>query len=103
VKPDFSLVLATVITSLTNFMKPSSASEVDMMDVMGSGDAHEEVEDEKSLAKTATQNDEGDGGDEDDSSTCEAGVDHEGGLPKVLKMFQALRDSFDEKFKLIWA
>ncbi|KAK6440119.1 hypothetical protein LTR95_003663 [Oleoguttula sp. CCFEE 5521] len=42
---DFSLALATIITSLQNFMKIKEGTDVDMLDVMGSLDAREEAED----------------------------------------------------------
>nr|POF18005.1 putative helicase [Quercus suber] len=44
---DFSLVMATIITSLLNFMKLQEGTDIDMLDIMGSMDAHEEAEDEK--------------------------------------------------------
>lgn len=47
---DFSLVLATIITSLMNFMKMTEGSDMDMLDVMGGMDAHEEEEDDKVAA-----------------------------------------------------
>ena len=43
---DFSLVLATIITSLMNFMKLAPESGIDLMDVMGSGDTFEEAKDD---------------------------------------------------------
>lgn len=51
---DFSLVLATIITSLMNFMKLTEATDLDMLEVMGNMDAHEEAEDDK-VAATETQ------------------------------------------------
>ncbi|KJK62905.1 hypothetical protein P875_00034257 [Aspergillus parasiticus SU-1] len=39
---DFSLVLATIVTSLENFLKLSPNADPDLLDIMGSGDAHEE-------------------------------------------------------------
>ncbi|KAK4544752.1 hypothetical protein LTR36_004001 [Oleoguttula mirabilis] len=42
---DFSLVLATIITSLLNFMKLREGTDMDMLDVMGDLDAHDEAED----------------------------------------------------------
>ncbi|RMZ45908.1 hypothetical protein AFCA_001133 [Aspergillus flavus] len=39
---DFSLVLATIVTSLENFLKLSPNTDPDLLDIMGSGDAHEE-------------------------------------------------------------
>ncbi|CAK4000049.1 P-loop containing nucleoside triphosphate hydrolase [Lecanosticta acicola] len=47
---DFSLVLATIMTSLMNFMKLSEGSDMDMLDIMGRMDAHEEEEDDKIAA-----------------------------------------------------
>lgn len=44
---DFSLILATIITSLMNFMKLTPESDVDLLDVMGSGDVFEESKDDK--------------------------------------------------------
>ncbi|USW51870.1 Putative helicase, P-loop containing nucleoside triphosphate hydrolase [Septoria linicola] len=51
---DFSLVLATIITSLMNFMKLTEATDLDMLEVMGNMDAHEEAEDDK-IAATETE------------------------------------------------
>ncbi|KAK5110672.1 hypothetical protein LTR85_000754 [Meristemomyces frigidus] len=42
---DFSLVLATIITSLLNFMKLKEGTDMDMLDVMGDLDMHDEAED----------------------------------------------------------
>ncbi|KAI9827475.1 MAG: hypothetical protein M1832_004825 [Thelocarpon impressellum] len=42
---DFSLVLATIITSLSVFMKLSTGSELDMLDVIGSGEVAENAQD----------------------------------------------------------
>ncbi|GAB7364637.1 hypothetical protein MBLNU230_g5440t1 [Neophaeotheca triangularis] len=48
---DFSLVLATILTSLANFMKlKPGSSDLDMLEVMGNLDAHEEAEDDKQAA-----------------------------------------------------
>lgn len=47
---DFSLVLATIIASLMNFMKLKEGTDLDMLDIMGNLDAHEEAEDEKVAA-----------------------------------------------------
>jgi hypothetical protein len=52
---DFSLVLATIITSLMNFMKLTEATDLDMMEVMGNMDAHEEAEDDKVAATEDTE------------------------------------------------
>lgn len=42
---DFSLALATIITSLQNFMKLKEGTDADMLEVMGNLDAREEAED----------------------------------------------------------
>ncbi|EPS30640.1 hypothetical protein PDE_05592 [Penicillium oxalicum 114-2] len=44
---DFSLVLATIVTSLENFLKLTPDTDLDMLDVMGQGEAYElELDDE---------------------------------------------------------
>ena len=50
---DFSLVLATIITSLMNFMKLKPANDLDMLEIMGNLDAVEEAEDD-SIAASET-------------------------------------------------
>lgn len=50
---DFSLVLATIITSLMNFMKLKPANDMDMLEVMGNLDAVEEAEDDSVAASEA--------------------------------------------------
>ncbi|KAK5726136.1 hypothetical protein LTR17_013038 [Elasticomyces elasticus] len=47
---DFSLVLATIVTSLLNFMKLREGTDMDMLDVMGDLDAHDEAEDNEVAA-----------------------------------------------------
>lgn len=42
---DFSLVLATIIASLSVFMKLSSGTELDMLDVIGRGELTENTQD----------------------------------------------------------
>jgi hypothetical protein len=42
---DFSTVLATFIASLSVFMKLSSGTELDMLDIIGKGDALEDTQD----------------------------------------------------------
>ncbi|SMY22427.1 unnamed protein product [Zymoseptoria tritici ST99CH_1A5] len=54
---DFSMVLATIITSLLNFMKLADGTDMDMLDVMGNMDAHEEAEDDKVAAAEDTASD----------------------------------------------
>ncbi|EMC93796.1 hypothetical protein BAUCODRAFT_124551 [Baudoinia panamericana UAMH 10762] len=47
---DFSLVLATIITSLLNFLKLKEGTDMDMLDVMGDLDVHDEAEDNEVAA-----------------------------------------------------
>ncbi|CAJ2502285.1 Uu.00g096790.m01.CDS01 [Anthostomella pinea] len=74
---EFSLVLATVVTSLTNFIEPDGSMDDD------------------------------DSGPTDDSTTPEMVLpawEGEGAsLVDVLKAFTMLRDEFDEKFRKTWA
>ncbi|PLB45008.1 DEAD/DEAH box helicase [Aspergillus steynii IBT 23096] len=46
---DFSLVLATVVTSLENFLKFAPNTDTDMLDVQGSGDAYDEELDKRAM------------------------------------------------------
>lgn len=55
---DFSLVLATIITSLLNFLKLKEGTDMDMLDVLGDLDIHDEAEDnEAAAASEETQSD----------------------------------------------
>lgn len=49
---DFSLVLATIVTSLENFMKLSPGIDTDMLEAMGSGDAMDDEGDDRILEET---------------------------------------------------
>ncbi|KAK4988926.1 hypothetical protein LTR66_007187 [Elasticomyces elasticus] len=51
---DFSMVLATIITSLMTFMKLKPGTDMDMIDVMGNLDAYEEAEDDKAAVTETT-------------------------------------------------
>ena len=101
-------------------MKPSSASEADMTDLMGSGDTHEESEDDKlqveSSEKAGQQSDSlvpsnvwaplGTGVWADENDDMEERSDDDDmnmRLPKVLKAFQCLKEVFDGNFKQMWA
>ena len=46
VPPDFSLVLATIVASLANFLKLPE-SDISLEDLAGEGDEHENLEDDK--------------------------------------------------------
>ncbi|KAL3478688.1 hypothetical protein BJX99DRAFT_269117 [Aspergillus californicus] len=151
---DFSLVLATIITSLENFMKLSPGVDPDMLETMGGGDLlEEELEDKviraadaplklpipaargqpsapinrsvkvkKTLvAENWDDSSSGDGEDDEEHRTSEAGGDKESQSPKtmtssdtdadlkdqgllqVLKAFKMLQEEFNIKFKAIWA
>lgn len=83
-------MLATIVTSLSNFMKLTPESDLEMIELQGSGDAAEEAA----------------GGAGDDPTTVDdAGTppnDGEG-LMMVLKAFKMLQGDFNEKFKKMWA
>ncbi|KAF1994834.1 DEAD/DEAH box helicase [Amniculicola lignicola CBS 123094] len=46
---DFSMVLATIVTSLSNFMNLTAEGDLSLVDVRGEGDEHEESVDDKFL------------------------------------------------------
>ncbi|KAL5371040.1 hypothetical protein PMIN04_012697 [Paraphaeosphaeria minitans] len=112
---DFSLVLATIITALTNFIKPSSPSEADATDLKGSGDVHEESKDDN-MTIGSDDNAGQEGNDsastnvwapigvwDDEDDEVEGWDDVDMRLPKVLKAFLCLKGEFDGKFKQMWA
>ena len=47
---DFSLVLSTIIASLMNFMKLKEGTDMDMLDILGDLDVHEEADEDKVAA-----------------------------------------------------
>nr|KMM70159.1 DEAD/DEAH box helicase [Coccidioides posadasii RMSCC 3488] len=51
---DFSLVLATIVTSFENLLKLSPVVDADMLDVMGTGDANEEELDVETIQNEAS-------------------------------------------------
>jgi hypothetical protein len=53
---DFSLVLATIVTSFSNYMKLSSEQDVDLATVMGGGDAAEENKEERAMTPDPSGN-----------------------------------------------
>lgn len=46
---DFSLVLATIVTSFENFLKLAPNTDADMLDTIGSGDAYEDELDKRAM------------------------------------------------------
>lgn len=55
---DFSMVLATIVASLSNFLKLPD-SDLSMLDVMGEGDEHNNFEDDKIAAEIPAEKAEG--------------------------------------------
>jgi ATP-dependent RNA helicase DDX60 len=112
---DFSLILATIVTSLNNFVSPSRHHDdvSDMINLQGSGDSHENALADRNDggARTGDESesgpdDEDDGQDNDhDDATGVPAWDREdgGSLLKVLQTFQMLKEAFDGKFKAMWA
>ena len=94
---EFSLLMATVIASMKNFMRMKMDDEMDLEEVRGSGDAAEEMAGDK---------EDGDGveGQKGEMMPAWAGGEGDGkGMMKVLAAFEMLRKEFDEKFKVMWA
>lgn len=90
---DFSLILATIVASIKNFMGLAEGEE-DFENVRGSGDQADEMAGEKIA-----------GEDEDENEMPDvAWAKGEGGdLVKVLKALVMLKTEFDEKFRAMWA
>jgi hypothetical protein len=98
-------------------MKPDSAFEADTTDLRGSGDLHEESEDDKMIEseddKMIVESDDIGGQKgiqspssniwDDDDDEIEKWSDLDRRLPKVLKAFVCLKEDFDSKFKQMWA
>lgn len=139
---DFSLVVATIVTALKNYMNLAAS---DMLEVRGRGEAQEdELDDglvEEMLAaqarasaadaakdaapakrtakkKIADSWDEAADAEEEDDAEAEAAAEglqrltvggdafdmtEGGGLLKVLRAFEGLKRTFDEKFRATWA
>ena len=97
---DFSLVLATIITSLTNFIRPGQHESMDMIDIQGSGDSYENAQTE-----IGREDDDGsDNGAEDGEIAAPAWIGQgDQSLLKVLQAFEMLKHDFDSKFKAMWA
>ena len=94
---EFSLLMATVIASMKNFMRMKMDDEMDLEEVRGSGDAAEEMAGDK---------EDGDGVEGQKGEMMPAWAGGEGGgkgMMKVLAAFEMLRKEFDEKFKVMWA
>lgn len=97
---DFSLVLATIITSLTNFVKPGQNGDLDLIDIQGSGDSYE-----KAQADAGQEDSEDSENSAEDDGIAAPAWEGQGGqsLLKVLKAFHMLKCEFDTKFKAMWA
>lgn len=97
---DFSLVLATIVTSLTNFL--ACESDDDSFDVAGLGDMEDLDTDDETLVEMDSD-EESDWEDLSDDDT-EVNFDMNGdGLVKVLMGFEMLKATFDKKFRAMWA
>ncbi|KAH9882277.1 hypothetical protein J1614_001449 [Plenodomus biglobosus] len=103
------------LNALTNFIKPSSPSEADAINLKGSGDAHEESKDDNMIIES-DDNARQEGNDpastnvwapigvwDDEDDDLEGWDDVDMRLPKVLKAFLSLKGEFDGKFKQMWA
>jgi ATP-dependent RNA helicase DDX60 len=102
---DFSMVLATIVTSLKNFMLLKADDDL-MIDVQGSGDVAEELAGDNADANGVVNGESADDAKSDsesDFSTPSWGKDGGAGLLHVLKAFAMLQEEFNEKFKAIWA
>ena len=88
---DFSLILATIITSMKNFMGMKEDDALDFDEVRGSGDAAEELAGEKDAVEEKT-------------GPAPAWTHDDGkGMARVLTAFKMLKKEFDEKFRAMWA
>ncbi|TAQ87818.1 hypothetical protein B7494_g3841 [Chlorociboria aeruginascens] len=128
---DFSMVLATISTSLALYLGLGNDTDPEMLDVMGSGDAHENDVDEgiapptNTMAPTPTTQapttnkkekvvDDWNAGEdavvaEEEFKKSEGngmGVSDDEEYEKLMnvyKAFRKLKTEFDEKFRAIWA
>jgi hypothetical protein len=91
---DFSMILATIVASMKNFMGMKSDDDVDLDEVRGSGDVAEEL---------AGEADEGDDSGGEHTQRPAWAAESDQGMVKVLVAFEMLRKEFDEKFKAMWA
>lgn len=90
---DFSMVLATIITSLSNFMNLTSESDLDFADVRGEGDEEEERREDKFLpddsgyetASTASM-----------ATSKTGGAPPQQGLPIQIKKKKKVAESWDD-------
>ncbi|KAH0607394.1 uncharacterized protein H6S33_002428 [Morchella sextelata] len=100
---DFSLVLDTIITSLSNFI--ACVDDDDAADAAGLGDVEDFVVKKRSSDMNLEGDSSDDSGDEDYVDRFETmnlrKRDME--LVRVLRAFQLLKATFDEKFKAMWA
>lgn len=130
---DFSLVLATITTSLALYLGLGNASDPEMLDVMGSGDVAENDADEQVAAESIPEPavkttagpqapvirkkkvvDDWDAGEDalvaeedylkNEAETVGATDDEEyDKLMNVYRAFRKLQTEFNSKFRLIWA
>lgn len=116
---DFSMVLATIVTSLLNFMKVQPMDDAEMTNISGQGDVMEEGADDEEerdgprlnasekvkeeAAAGAFGEEEEDETDADGYTSSSSGSFQQEGLLDVLVAMQMLQAEFDRKFKAMWA
>lgn len=99
---DFSLILATIITSLANFV--DCVGDDDSLDVVGLGDVVEmDMDDPDPITIPTDLDTESDGGGSSEDEDEVAWAMDEDGLVNVLRAFELLKATFDEKFRVMWA
>lgn len=115
IPPDFSLVLATIVTSLSNFMKLTPDSDMDMIDLQGSGDKVEEAAGSDTDSDAESEHSGESSVEYDDASTLPTSVgdtessvpswasDNGAGMRKILKAFKMLQADYNAKFLKMWA
>lgn len=97
---EFSLVLATIITGLKNFV--ACEGDNDYFDVAGLGDMDEPEEGDQSFVEGNSDSESDWGGSSEDDNEADEAMD-EVGLMRVLMTFERLKTTFDEKFRAMWA
>lgn len=101
---EFSLVLATIVNSLASSM--ACGGDDDTFEVAGLGDMDElEAGDQSPAVEDTGQGSDwgGSSGDDDYDDDYVEPLTNEVGLVKVLRAFDMLKKTFDEKFRAMWA
>lgn len=99
---EFSLVLATIVNSLASSI--ACGGDDDTFDVAGLGDMDElEAGDPSPAVGDAVEGSDWGGSSEDDDDDYAEPLMNEAGLVKVLRAFDMVKQTFDKKFKAMWA